>query len=347
VHISRLDTILRADHYGNKLAPIAKLCSILHVDHYRKKLAPSASLFATLCGRRDVRNIVDIVRTDELRRNVFIVEGWARLYSPIAREANVIEEMFRELEDLLGAVAATQSNLNFAINEKAPPKVINILREEHDRKCQELLALLASRFAPDSEGRIPRVARAVTMLRETHFDDYDADREAVKNELVRSLEKIAATRYDMNELQSGIHELRRNLRWFPIFMESLDGLIEVDEIDNTEHDGRAPDTSAPKPLQVLTRPNAAREAHTFRVPQDLHAKLMQIQIDLGKLKDVGEPMERLMQAYRTADIKDPRASVVMLVGGESKMEEIHARAEEVYQDMRQSRLIERIADAFR
>jgi hypothetical protein len=37
----------------------------------------------------------------------------------------------------------------------------------------------------------------------------------------------------------------------------------------------------------------------------------------------------------------------MLVGGESKMEEIHARAEEVYQDMRQSRLIERIADAFR
>jgi hypothetical protein len=172
----------------------------------------------------------------------------------------------------------------------------------------------------------------------------------VREELARRLEKIPATTYDMNDLQGGLHELRRHLRWFPIFAESLNGLVQLDVRQNPvkayEHFLTTPLATS----KYMDLPSDAREANAFQVPKSLYAALMQVTLDLGALKDAGEPIERLMHGYVEAglarDLVDAHRMVAQLVGGESQVSEIHAQATRVYAEMQKNRLVERIAAVF-
>jgi len=56
----------------------------------------------------------------------------------------------------------------------------------------------------------------------------DADRAFLQTEIARRLAKIAATPYDIDALQEGLHELRKDVRWFAIFCASVDGLVQLD-----------------------------------------------------------------------------------------------------------------------
>jgi hypothetical protein len=41
------------------------------------------------------------------------------------------------------------------------------------------------------------------------------------------LQGVRESRLDFNKLEEGIHEFRRELRWFPVVIDSLDGLITL------------------------------------------------------------------------------------------------------------------------
>src|SRR6185503_20343817 len=40
---------------------------------------------------------------------------------------------------------------------------------------------------------------------------------------------VSKGKLDMHDLENGVHELRRKLRWIPITMIALDGLVGLDE----------------------------------------------------------------------------------------------------------------------
>src|SRR5262249_32144956 len=47
-------------------------------------------------------------------------------------------------------------------------------------------------------------------------------------EIRRELEKDARLGWDLDDLEGGIHEMRRNLRWFLVYFQALDGLVVLE-----------------------------------------------------------------------------------------------------------------------
>jgi hypothetical protein len=298
----------------------------------------------------DVSARVDAALTEDLRRYVFLVEGWARLYSRIVPEAQLVETTFKELEDLLGAVSATKANHAYALEHRAPNSVLRLLEREHQAAHAELTELVRTRFSPDGHGRIPAVKSAIAALQEAELHDYVADKKAVRQELGRRLDRIASTPYDMNDLQGGLHELRRQLRWFPIFAEALNGLVQLDPTLNPVKAYEPFLTRKLSTSKYLDLPNDDREVGAFLVSKSLYTALMQLTLDLGALKDAGEPFERLVHALvevgTAKDLVDGHRLALRMLGGETAVGPIHEDAARFYADMKRNRLVEKLAATF-
>ncbi len=170
----------------------------------------------------------------------------------------------------------------------------------------------------------------------------------MKSELSRRLEKIESTPYDMNELEDGIHELRRHLRWFPIYAESLNGLFQLDDTHNP--------VKAYEPLlqegiatsKYVNLPAGDREKDPINISKSLYCGLMQLTLDLGALKDAGEPIHFIRDAYVRAGISDDagaKKAVAKLFVGTADEDEIHKNAHAQYDAMKKNGLVRELRHA--
>jgi len=166
--------------------------------------------------------------------------------------------------------------------------------------------------------------------------------------MVRRLEKIATTPFDMHNLQGGLHELRRNLRWFPIYTESLNGLVQLDPTKNP--------VKAYEPLLNVTLatskyvdlPDDSREAGAIRISKSLYVALMQLTLDLGGLKDAGEPVEALAHAFlalNKAKTLPEAEKMAEKLTGPRLMNDVHTNADKVYAEMKKNKLVEKLAES--
>lgn len=322
-------------------------------------LVHAAKIHGIVSSERDPAALLNKVMAGDLRRYVFLLEGIAKLYSKRHDEALPALASAKLLEDSLGAVSATRTNLAYARQVGAPTEVLAHLESKESAAVQALEKLLADAWMPDKQGRVPALHQLLTGWGEAKWDGYAADKKAVRKELVRRLEKLSETSYDMDDLQGGIHELRRQLRWFPIYAESVNGLVQLDDTRNPVRAYArllATDLASSKYLQL---PDDSREVGPLVVSKSLYTALMQLTLDLGALKDAGEPLEELWHAYvetgRASNLDDARAQVTALVGrdaqGALKAEilerDIHAQAHRLYGEMKANRLVESIVAELR
>ena len=110
----------------------------------------------------------------------------------------------------------------------------------------------------------------------------------MKNELRQMLTKIRDGRYDFNKLEDGIHEFRRQLRWLPMTVDGLDGLVVMRD----DAPGRCPAAD----LESLAGTRAARHryanpalahpsSHPCTISRCLMWQVSKTIRDLGRLKD--------------------------------------------------------------
>lgn len=314
-------------------------------------LVHAARLHDVLASEPDPKKLVDVVMNGDLRRHVFLLEGIAKLYEREYPEAKDVYESVKELEDTLGAVSMNRSNLAYGRHVNAPADVLGYLEKSEATARDDLEALLREQWMPrKKDGQIPALRELMKGLGDAKWEGYVDDKKYLRDEMVRRLDKVAATDFDMHDLQGGMHELRRQLRWFPIYTESLNGLVQLDDKKNP--------VAAYEPLLRVTLatskyvdlPDDSREAGAIRISKSLYVALMQLTLDLGGLKDAGEPFEALAHAFlavKKAKTPEEAERKATALAGPRLMNDVHTNADKVYAEMKKNKLVEKLSDSVR
>jgi hypothetical protein len=316
---------------------------------FERVLVHAAKIDAVLRSESDPDKLVDLVMSKDLRRQVFLLEGVSKLYTDIhGKPAERVYLGAKALEDKIGHFSMTKSNLATAEKVGANPKAIALLKADMEASRADLKQLITEEWMPDAKGRIPGMRDVVEDWGEAKWGSADKDLKAVKGELSRRLEKIENTPYDMDQLETGIHELRRQLRWFPIYAEALNGLFQLDEKQNPI---KAYEPMLREPIatsKYVNLPPADRETSPIELPKSVYCALMQLTLDLGGLKDSGEPIHFIRDAYVRAGVSDAATaekSVAKLFSGVADEGEIHSGAHKHYEAMKKNGLVRELRHA--
>jgi hypothetical protein len=317
---------------------------------FERVLVTAAKIEGILRAEPDADKLVDLVMAKDLRRQVFLLEGVSKMYTDIhGKPAERVYVATKALEDVIGKFSMTKSNLAAAEKVKADPKVIALLQKDMDAARAGLTQVLVDNWMPDAKGRIPGMRDIVEDWGEAKWGGIEKDTAKVRGELSRRLEKLENTPYNMDELETGVHELRRQLRWFPIYAESLQGLFQLDDKQNpikAYEPLLQADIATSKYVQL---PDASREPDSIAIPKSVYCALMQLTLDLGGVKDAGEPIHFIRDAYVRAgvakDAASAKATVHALFGGVADEADIHKKAHALYDGMKQNGLVQALRHA--
>ncbi len=338
---------------GN-LPEVAELLACHKVDGpvdrpFERVLVHTAKIDGILRGETNANKLVDLVMSRDIRRQVFLLEGAAKLYTEIhGKPAERVYVVAKRLEDHLGHFSMTKSNHDTAIKVGADPRAIAVLKADMDGSRATLKGILEKEWMPDAKGRIPALRDVVEDWGEAKWGSADKDLKAVKSELSRRLSKIESTPYDMNELEDGIHELRRDLRWFPIYAESLNGLFQLDATSDPIAAYKDMLTAPIATSKYVNLPCADREKEPVTISKSVYCALMQLTLDLGTLKDAGEPIHFIRDAYARAGLGDEAKNydvVSKLFVGTANEDEIHSGAHKLYAEMKKNGLVRELRRA--
>jgi hypothetical protein len=311
---------------------------------FERVLVHAAKIDSLLRDEPDADQLVELVMKKDLRRQVFLLEGISKLYVEIhGKRAEKVYEKVKHLEDHLGRLSMTRSNLAAAEKVGADPRVLSLLQKDMESSRVELRNLLQAEWMPDSKGRIPGLRDVVEKWGEAKWGSYDKDFGKVRHELARRLEKLESTPFDMDELENGIHELRRQLRWFPIYAEALSGVFQLNEKQHPVSGYRKLLRAEIADSKFVQLPDGGREQSSIDLSKSLYCGLMQLVLDLGALKDSGEPLHFIRDAYLRAglapDQKSAAKTVTRLFGDAANEKEIHERAHALYGAMKHNGLV--------
>jgi hypothetical protein len=202
---------------------------------FTRQIEPLTLFFQPEQSNAEFESAADALLEDKARNQFFRLESLLRLYQRAFPDFEKYLAAVKEMEDGIGAYSYTVDSLKFAEDQ---------FKRENQRTAASPAQLAEQQKIVEGLRKKEAAARVVfTRLvdRSTLSADLPAlrseldssltgwparrDLEYVNGELVRLLKDVKDTRYDFNQLEDGIHEFRRQLRWFPMMIDSLDGLI--------------------------------------------------------------------------------------------------------------------------
>ncbi len=290
------------------------------------------------------RRLID----DDVRRQLFLLEGILKLYKKDHDELRPHRDAVKALEDAIGAVTGAQAQFEALAGLAAVPDDVKAhLRARLEDAEEALVAVVAQGWFPDRDGKVPAMAGLVGTLEGLYFGSDKQDRSFLADELRDELKEIRDTAYDMADLQGevGMHELRRDLRWFPIYVESLDGLVQLSEAQNPlpSYEGLLDDELARSKFVKL--PPADLDKHPMTLSLSLYTAVMEQVLGLGALKDERETIEGLADALVAVGRAEPGDDAVQaaseMLGRDADADaELTAEAERRYRELTERGLIQ-------
>ncbi len=241
------------------------------------------------------RDQADALLEGGLRLAAFNLQSLGRVYRkyPIASTQGFLKklrESAKDLEDHLGEYDKMKSL------GKAPAM---------GRAAVALMGLVAREGWLDRAGRSPRATVFKAAAARQAWLSPAEDRDFAIGELVDQLQSVAAADYDMRRLEAGLHELRRELRWFSISARALGGVVIASSV-----------MACPQRQSVFAAhadpkyglPTSGPFADACRISTCLSVELNGAVTLLGELKDEAEPIVENDPALKRADRTPPQVA---------------------------------------
>lgn len=302
----------------------------------------------------DATTLAEALHTGDVRLTIFYLEGLLKLYVGRYPELRSVFERVKALEDAMGAMGAARQLTELVTKLPVAPETVRWCEQQQVAIGQRVVDLLAKDWLPNAEGKVPLFAELLATLAGLTFDGYRKDRKRVIAEIRRRLEKLEDTSLDMFELQGnrGLHELRRQLRWIPIYCVALDGLIQTDPTTHPiEAYAELLDSEIAKsPYARLPEPT--REDKPVVVSFSLFLANTRFIAELGKLKDAGEMVEGVEHALLGSGAArtslDAHDQALRLLGRSPEEQyAVHLLAEKLYKELRKKRYFKRLREDFK
>ncbi len=188
-------------------------------------------------SNRPIERLGDLLIDERVRIQLFRLEALLRLYVRVFPDLEKYRLSVKNVEDGLGAYTFAVDSVAFAKdkfkdeNRAKPPdaartaeqdKTLQGLEQKH-AAARAAFTKLVERSTMETD--LPELRSMVLST----FAGWSPSEDIgfVTGELLRVLKKVRHDRFNFNLLEDGIHEFRRQLRWFPVLIDSLDGLILV------------------------------------------------------------------------------------------------------------------------
>jgi hypothetical protein len=261
------------------------------IDRFAEVYRPDSSA-------RSLETLGDSLVDSKARIQLFRLESLLRLYVKPFPDLEKYRLEVKDIEDGLGDYTFAVDSLDFAKDRfkdenksrapdaarKAEQDRILAGLEKRKAAARVVFARLVERSTLDDD--LPQLRSAVM----SSFAGWNGskDRQFVSHELLKALRKVRDGRFNFNLLEDGIHEFRRQLRWFPILVDSFDGLILVRD---------DPPGSCPVPaLEKLAGTSTAKHRYSnpelkfpasrpCTISRCLLWQVVKTTNDIGKLKD--------------------------------------------------------------
>jgi hypothetical protein len=242
------------------------------------------------------------------RTPMFVLQGLSRIYENLELDDKLFERLRLEskiVEDAFGAVDFWWVTANKAAAWSLP-SVAQAASMKHLEACGRAWAWLESRdwvthrYQEEEEFELTANAFARKLKKVDWLSPKKENRELLHwliEELTETQDKLQAL--DMNHLEHGIHEARRQIRWFSIYAGALEGGVVLDT------DVKAPDNwgaylskeIVENPFNRLAAPE--EDDRPIRIPAPLFYALSYTIDKLGAIKDRAqwtETMQHLIKA---------------------------------------------------
>jgi hypothetical protein len=238
---------------------------------------------------RDADRVAEALLGDSARVSSFHLQGLGTLYSEQDEAFKDFRKAFKSLEDGIGGYDKWDKILSKAEQRRAPRSQIEELRRKRDEARAEFVERLREEGWIVSGRGQTRLRELTSFLDTYRFKSYDDDRKAILKALGKQLKKVEETQYDLTILEhgDGLHELRRELRWFLIQARALGGLVifksdregcPVAELEALLSGREASSTYGNLPV-------SRAEREPCRISRCLFVGVSDAVSELGKLKD--------------------------------------------------------------
>jgi len=280
-----------------------------------RQIDPLVAFFQPEGGNAAPDALGDSLIDSKARNQLFRLESLLRLYGRAFPDFEKYRLSVKEVEDGLGAYSFAVDSLKFARdrfkNENQTQAPSAARKAEQDKVLDSLekkkeAARLAFTKLVDRSTLGVDLPELRSLLNSTLAGwGSSKDLAFVNRELDRVLRKVRDGSFNFNLLEDGIHEFRRQLRWFPLLIDSLDGLILVRD---------DPPGACPVPaLEGLAGSHAAKHrysnpplgfpaAHPCRISRCLLWQVTKTVNDIGDLKDEAQGDAAVRAALENNDI---------------------------------------------
>ncbi len=324
---------------------------------FERVLGHVARMHDALSSKPDVDALIDELMATDARRHLFALQGLARIYRDSADDAGKkatrgIEKVLartKELEDALGAYGYALDVQKWIAGKQVPRAARAMLDDHAQAARRALTAVLEDGWLPE-DGTARRLEKIVgafaTLAAEGHLSNEETDARELRRALARLCASIADKKLDMTNLEGGLHELRRQLRWVPITMMALDGLVRLDPAHDPlpRYAALKSDPIADTPFGKL--PVSPHEHVAINVSQSLFLQLSKTIGELGKLKDRGQLIHGLAQALEESAAATKKTAVreaERLLGDVDGMAQVSADAKRLQRRLASDELLKTLA----
>jgi hypothetical protein len=307
-----------------------------------RRIDAVSAFFQPAASTVPIDTFLDSLIEKDARTPLFRLESLLRLYRHKFPNLTEHHRKVKEVEDGLGAYEYAVDSLKFAQDKfkrenqgsdggrNGEQELVLEALAKKEKAARNDLASLLQRSTLTAD--LPQLRSLVA----SRFTGWGTAKDVpyVKRELQHGLKNVREGRFDFKKLEDGIHEFRRQLRWFPMTIDSLDGLVLV-------RDDAAGACPVPA-LEALAGSGAARHryanpalrfpaAHPCTISRCLLWQVSKTVRDIGRVKDRAEG-EAAVEGALDDDF-DPKSS-------NDIMPEETARAEAIRTELYSSRALE-------
>lgn len=180
-----------------------------------------------------------LIYKENIRTPFFMLEALTRLYKKMQdkKKFKKLSVCFKEIEDLLGAINFYDAfHKEFLTCKNMPSPVTDYLKNKMDEKIKALNHLLKKEKWIGEKNK--RVEKILKKLDKIDWPDEEEDAMELLDIYRYYIHKIGQN-YQSNltfkDIETDVHELRRELRWLSIYPQALRGLIQF-KVDNGSQD---------------------------------------------------------------------------------------------------------------
>ncbi|MBX7107612.1 MAG: hypothetical protein K1X61_03090 [Chitinophagales bacterium] len=243
------------------------------------------------------------------RQNTFYLEALARIHRKL-HDRNFFNELrktIKQLEDQLGRVDYYHAfAVEFSATANFPPLLLQYFNTQTESAMQALQQLLEEQQWLDlSSGMVPQLIHDFEKISWMEpMEECKAIMHFLNDEWSDFKKDFSSNKFDFTLLEQGVHEFRRQLRWFSIYAQALQGLIQLKENPHraTLLEKYLTDEILHSPFNKMPATANSLTAIYVSAP-DFYAISYVIQA-IGTLKDSGLRLHALSEAIVATEMKD-------------------------------------------